>query len=275
MSILFVSPTPADAAGLDPIPGVAVRVASPSSFSPKDLASADLAIFEYAVPKEMPPVNTLLVMPPPGDPVFGFNVQPTAKRRDHRMAADRTAHRLGEFPAAQFARRRIFRPASVDPGSSAATAARCCSRASAGPSFRRAGFNPFPYLGRRNLPMSVLTLNAISYLAGFGAETAGYRTGEPWLVPAGVERSCRPSGKRSKSRPGTLFTDANFQGVYELIAADGAKSLARGEPRRPARVGSRKHAARSKSKRPARVRWPRSHRATHQSPATSSWRSSR
>jgi len=49
------------------------------------------------------------------------------------------------------------------------------------------GFNPFPYLGRQNLPMSVLTLNSLSYLAGFGAETAGYHTGDPWIVPAGVD----------------------------------------------------------------------------------------
>ena len=51
----------------------------PRAYSPNDLATVDLAIFEYAMPKEMPPVNTLLVMPPPADPVFGFTVQPTAK----------------------------------------------------------------------------------------------------------------------------------------------------------------------------------------------------
>src|ERR1700676_3759349 len=33
------APAPADAAGLDTLPGIAVRVASPASFSPKDLAS--------------------------------------------------------------------------------------------------------------------------------------------------------------------------------------------------------------------------------------------
>ena len=31
----------------------------------------------------------------------------------------------------------------------------------AGHRFVATGFNPFPYLGKRNLPMSVLTLNAI------------------------------------------------------------------------------------------------------------------
>ena len=80
MSILFISPTPADAAGLDSISGRRGHAStSPRRFSPDDLATADLAIFEYAAPKEMPPVNTMLVMPPPGDPVFGFTFTPTAK----------------------------------------------------------------------------------------------------------------------------------------------------------------------------------------------------
>jgi hypothetical protein len=79
VSILFVSPTPADAAGLNSIPGVAVTARTPDSYSPDDLETFDLAIFEYATPKELPGVNTMLVMPPPGDPVFGLTVTPTAK----------------------------------------------------------------------------------------------------------------------------------------------------------------------------------------------------
>src|SRR5258708_28973804 len=75
-----------------------------------------------------------------------------------------------------------------------------------------AGFNPFPYLGRRNLPMSVLTLNAISYLAGLGSSSAGYRTGLPWLAPAGVQSVVTPSGKKIAAQPGTLFTQVSDQG---------------------------------------------------------------
>ena len=63
----------------DGLPGISVRVASPRAYSPKDLATADLAIFEYAVPKELPAVNTLLVMPPAGGSGFRLQRQPTAK----------------------------------------------------------------------------------------------------------------------------------------------------------------------------------------------------
>jgi len=89
--------------------------------------------------------------------------------------------------------------------------------------FVATGFNPFPYLGRGNLPMSVLTLNAISYLAGLGA-SSGYRTGQPWLVPAGVERVIVPSGRAVAAHPGTLFTAVSEQGVYELAGPGGAKT---------------------------------------------------
>src|SRR5579863_9200451 len=73
VAVLFVSPTPADGASLRSIPGVSVETRAPAVYAPKDLANFDLAIFEYTVPKELPAVNTLLVMPPPGDPVFGFS----------------------------------------------------------------------------------------------------------------------------------------------------------------------------------------------------------
>lgn len=226
ISILFVTPTPADAVGLDALPGISVRVASPTSFSPTELASADLAIFEYAVPKEMPPVNALLVMPPPGDPVFGFNIQPASSVEitgwpptgpltdsvNFRLLNLRAGEYLGQHPWLQ----------AIATGSGGAL---ILAGERAGHRFVALGFNPFPYLGRQNLPMSVLTLNSLSYLAGFGAETAGYHTGDSWIVPAGVESIVPPDGHKIKVTPGMLFTDANFSGLYQLVSSNGAKSV--------------------------------------------------
>jgi len=226
ISILFVSPTPADAAGLDRLPGISVRVASPTSFSPKDLASADLAIFEYAVPKEMPPVATLLVMPPPGDPVFGFNIQPTASVEitgwpPTGPLTDSVNFRLLNLHGGEYLGQHPWLQAIVT-GSGGAL---MLAGERSGHRIVALGFNPFPYLGRQNLPMSVLTLNSLSYLAGFGAETGGYHTGDPWIVPASIDTIVPPDGRKIKVTPGMLFTGANLQGLYQLISADGAKSL--------------------------------------------------
>ena len=52
--------------------------------------------------------------------------------------------------------------------------------------------------------MSILTLNLMSYLAGLGAQTSGYHTGEPWMVPAGVKTITLPSGRTETVEPGSF-----------------------------------------------------------------------
>ena len=90
--------------------------------------------------------------------------------------------------------------------------------------FVATGFNPFPYLGKRNLPMSVLTLNAISYLAGLGGSSSGYRTGQPWLAPAGVERVIVPSGRKSGLIPARCSPTFRNRGCMSWSVAGGAKT---------------------------------------------------
>ncbi len=83
------------------------------------------------------------------------------------------------------------------------------------------GFNPLPYLGRRNLPMSILTLNLLSYLAGLGAQSEGFRTGQPWIVPSGITQVVLPSGRHVRVQAGQLFDGATEQGVYQLVGSSG------------------------------------------------------
>jgi len=226
VAVLFVTPTPADASGLSTLPGVTVRTRLPDQFTPADLTNADVAIFEYALPKEIPAINSILVLPPPGDPLFQFatapaeNIQITGWRTPDPLT-DAVNFRLldlrrGEF----FAVHPWMAPVVSGNGGGLILAGERASRR-----FVATGFNPFPYLGRKNLPMSVLTLNLMSYLAGLSTESAGYRTGEPWLVPAGVEKIVSPSGRAVAVTPGTLFTTATEQGIYQLLGAGGAKTL--------------------------------------------------
>ena len=225
VSILFISPTPGDASGLKSIPGVEVIARTPDAYQPDDLANVDLAIFEYATPKTLPAVNSMIVMPPPSDPVFGLLVTPAAQIQiagwrqtdtltdsvNFRLLTLRSGEYFGTHPW-------MSEIVSGDGGALLLKGER------GGHRFVATGFNPFPYLGRRNLPMSVLTLNAISYLAGLGSSSSGYRTGQPWLVPAGVQSVVLPSGKKIAAQPGTLFTEVSEQGVYELIGPAGAKT---------------------------------------------------
>jgi Aerotolerance regulator N-terminal len=226
ISILFVTPAPDDSRGLDTLPGVAVRTLSPANFTLRALADADLAIFEYAVPKEIPAVNALLVMPPPGDPVFDFTAEPASSLQvtgwpPTSPLTDSVNFRLLNLRAGEYFGLHPW----LQPIVTGNAGALMMAGERAGHRFVALGFNPFPYLGKQNLPMSVLTLNCLSYLAGFGAQTSGYHTGEPWIVPAGVETIVLPDGHKLRVTPGMLFTQTDKQGVYQLVASDGATSL--------------------------------------------------
>lgn len=226
VSILFVSPHPGDAQGLDSIPGVTVATKSPDAFTPADLNNIDLAIFEFAAPKELPTVNSMLVMPPPGDPVFGFHaasvepvqitrwspIDPLTDAVNFRLLNIRQGEVFGGHP---------WMESTVD----GAGGSLLLHGERQGHRFIATGFNPFPYLGKRNLPMSIVTLNMLGYLAGVGANSGGYRTGQPWLVPAGVHDVVLPTGKDVPTKPGTLFTDMSAQGIYKLIGPGNLETL--------------------------------------------------
>jgi hypothetical protein len=217
VNVLFVSPTPADAAGLPSLPQLNVRTISPERYSP-ETAKADLLIFEYGMPKELPAANALLVMPPGGDDVFGLRVMPgtTMQITDWRSPDPLTN-------GVNFRLLALRQPQSfaVHPWMQSVVNSNLGSLIlegrHQGHRYVVLGFNPFPYLGRRNLPMSVLTLNILGYLSGFGSEDKGYRTGEPWIVPAGVTAIVTPSGAKLKVEPGTPFTAGQEQGIYRLI----------------------------------------------------------
>jgi len=224
VEVLFVSPVPADAGGLTSLAGVKLRVQSPENYSPADAETADVTIFEYSVPKELPAGNALLIMPPAGDPVFNFTVRQAnsiqiASWQRPDPLTDEVNFRLLELRGGEFFDLHPWMESIVSGNGGGLLLAGTRQ----GHRYVATGFNPFPYLGKQNLPMSVLTLNMLGYLAGLGADSVGYRTGEPWLVPAGVERIVLPSGASIPVKPGTLFTGATKQGIYQLVEASGER----------------------------------------------------
>jgi hypothetical protein len=220
VAILFVSPIAADGESLKLIPEVRVTTRTPQSYSPHDLRSADLVIFEYTAPKELPGVNTLLIMPPPDDSVFHFAVEPSSPLQvtgwpptdpltegvNYRLLNLHSGEYFGQHPWMQ-------------PVVAGAHGGLILSGEREGHHYVAAGFNPLPYLGKRNLPMSVLTLNLLNYLAGLGAQSEGFRTGQPWLIPAGTTQVMLPSGRRIDVQTGQLFEDTAEQGLYRLAGS--------------------------------------------------------
>jgi hypothetical protein len=220
IAILFVSPVPSDGASLASIPGVTLQTMAPATYAPADLANYDLVIFEYTAPKELPTVPALLVMPPPGDPVFQFSVASAPQAvvtgwPPIDPLTDGVNFRLLNMRAGEYLKQHPWLQTTV----SGSGGGLILSGQREGHRIVATGFNPFPYLGKRNLPMSILTLNMLGYLSGFGAHAGGFHTGEPWTIPAGISSVTLPSGRNLPVTAGTLFNETGTQGIYYLNGA--------------------------------------------------------
>ena len=225
IQVLFVSPTPADGAALAGLPGLHIRTMPPEKFSPQE-AKADLVIFEYGVPKELPSANALLVMPPGGDPVFDLKLM---QGQVSQVAGWRSPDPLTD--GVNFRLLALRQPESfgVHPWMESVVnsnlGALIMEGTRQGHRYVALGFNPFPYLGTKNLPMSILTLNILGYLSGFGSEDAGYRTGYPWTVPAGVSEIITPEGRKVSVQAGARFSEDTTQGIYQLMGPGSQRRL--------------------------------------------------
>jgi hypothetical protein len=220
IAILFVSPVASDAASLSSLPGVSVQTIAPANYTPNELANYDLVIFEYTVPKELPTVPALMVMPPPADPVFRFSVEPASQVAVTEWPSvdtltDGVNFRLLNLRSGEYLKQHPWLQTTV----SGSGGGLILNGQREGHRMVVTGFNPFPYLGKRNLPMSVLTLNMLGYLAGFGGHSGGFHTGEPWTIPAGVTSVTFPSGRQMAVEPSTLFSATDAQGIYFLNSA--------------------------------------------------------
>jgi hypothetical protein len=218
VSILFVSPTPADGASLRSIPGLVLTTIPPVDYDPAQLPFVDMAVFEYAVPKELPDISSLLIMPPAGDPVFNFVTQAasdleiTAWPQTESLTAGVNFRLLNLRKGVYFGLHPWMRP--VVKGRNGAL---MLAGDRQGHRFVATGFNPLPYLGRKNLPMSILTLNMLSYLAGLGGQATSFHTGDRWIVPANVKEIVLPTGHIEPVHPGESFSSTTTQGIYTLI----------------------------------------------------------
>ena len=80
------------------------------------------------------------------------------------------------------------------------------------------GFDPFPYLGRENLPMSIFTLNFLDwFISASGGK--GQATGELLVFGAAQQELSLTNAKGEKHvvKPGSSsFAKTFYQGVYQL-----------------------------------------------------------
>lgn len=218
LRILAVSPRPQALASLGAIPGVKLDLVAPAEYEKVARSGYGLEIFHFASPASLPQTSALFVLPPDANDLVDLGTPMTRTV----VSGWRDPH-----PLTRYVNFTLFRPAYVRPlkpqvpgdqiiespqGALAFAVERSGAR------HLVLGFDPFPYLGRGNLPMSIFTLNFLDWFFESHSRR-GAASGEP--LPLGVARQgdllITPRGEKIPLGPGaSSFAGTSRQGIYQL-----------------------------------------------------------
>jgi hypothetical protein len=217
LRILGVSPRPQALSSLRAIAGVSLDIVSPGDYQNAEQTGYDLEIFHFAAPAEPPQTSALFVLPP-DNTLVGLG-----KPLSRPLVSNwREPH-----PLTRYVNFSLLRPTYARPLNPRVAGERIVESPEGplvfatqrqGIRYLVLGFDPFPYLGRENLPMSVFTLNLLDWFI----ETAGARgkgAGEA-LTFSAARQGDLVVGARGDRFPlksaATSFTDTFYQGVYQV-----------------------------------------------------------
>jgi Ca-activated chloride channel homolog len=218
LRILGISPLPQALASLRSIPGVALDIVAPDDYFKTDRSGYNFEIFHFCFPAALPQNPALFVLPPANNSLA--DLEKSISRPI--VSSWREPH-----PLTRYVNFTLFRPSYARPlkpkvvgesiietpsGPLAFSVERDATR------YLVLGFDPFPFLGRANLPISVFTLNFLDWLF----ETAGKlgkTTGEP-LALSNIQAGdwmITPRGDKISLKPGArAFPSTFIQGIYQL-----------------------------------------------------------
>jgi Ca-activated chloride channel family protein len=216
LRILAISPRPKEIASLKAIPGVDLDIIVPSAYGETDTSAYGLEIFHFATPAALPRNPTLFILPPQNNSLVDL-AAPVANITVSNWREPHTLTRYVNFS--------LFRPAYARP-LKPQSAGESIIESADGPlafavehrglRYLTLGFDPLPYLGRENLPMSIFTLNFLDWF--FDASIKSQATGEP-LALGRIEPGdliVSPKGETISLTAGYDYFAATFyQGIYE------------------------------------------------------------
>jgi hypothetical protein len=218
LRILAVSPRPQALASLGAIPGVKLDVVSPAEYERAERSGYGLEIFHFATPASLPETPALFVLPPDANALVDLG-RPIARTVVSRW---RDPH-----PLTRYVNFSLFRPIYARP-LKPQVAGDVIIESPQGPLVfaieRRGarhlvlGFDPFPYLGRENLPMSIFTLNFLDWFLESGSRR-GTASGEPLVFGVAGQGGLltTPRGEKISLEPGAdNYAETFRQGVYQL-----------------------------------------------------------
>lgn len=229
LRILAVTPRPQSAASLKSIQGVTLEVISPAEYAKFDGGDYGLEIFHFSAPAQLPRNPALFILPPESSSLVDLgaplsNVQVSSWREPHVLT------RYVNFSLFRPTYARPLKPQSAGQvviESPAGALAFAVERP--GARYLTLGFDPLPYLGRANLPMSIFTLNVLDWFFQSGGSRSqatgapipltGIQSGESLITPA-EEKIALKSAFRS-------FAATFHQGIYRRTRGGASELYAR------------------------------------------------
>jgi hypothetical protein len=206
-------------ASLRAIPGVRLDVIAPDAYGSVDRAGYGLELFHLASPAVLPEAPTLYVLPPASNALVEL-AKPVVRPL---VSSWHEPH-----PLTRYVNFSLFRPVYARPVRPEA-AGESVVEIPEGPivfttehAGRRQvvlGFDPFPYLGRQNLPMSILTLNVLDWFFEH-ASAGGKATGEALSFNAARpgDLVVTPVAEKIALKPGQAsYAETFHQGLYQVV----------------------------------------------------------
>ena len=222
IAVLLVSPRPEVGDSLEQIPNLTLTLMTPQDYDPSAVTSASdftCVLFHLTAPEVLPPLPAAFFLPPDDNPLFSLGQsaqQPALTHWTH-------GHPLTSyvtFPLLTPAYAQALQPSGWNtPIIESTVGPLLLAGERAGRRYVVTGFDLLPYLGRRNLPASILTLNIVGWLSDRATQAAPYKTGavlsrqshtDSPTAPARSVRFPRETDFQPTER--TLFLDR--QGVY-------------------------------------------------------------
>jgi hypothetical protein len=265
LQILAVTPRPRALLSLRSTPGITVDVISPAEYEKSERTGYGLEIFHFSAPEALPRNPALFILPPEnfslakaGAPMS--NVSVSTWREPHMLT------RYINFSLFRPTYARPLKPQSAgDVVIESPNGALAFATERQGVRYLTLGFDPLPFLGRDNLPMSIFTLNFFDWFFDSGG-ASGQATGEPIRLgavgPGDVLTT--PAGEKVSLKSDlSSFSATFYQGVYRRSRGGQTEIYARNlqdthesDLRAPAPIGLRGAAASSSSASVLFSFWP-------------------
>jgi len=218
LDILGISPRPEALQSLSSIPGLRVKVISPKAYERSRDEGHALEIFHYSAPASLPRSHALFVLPPDENPLVGLE-KPLSRPIISDWSDPHPLTRYVNFALFHPTYARPLKPSSFGEAViKSAEGALAVTLEHEGFRYLVLGFDPFPYLGQRNLPVSIFTLNFLQWFyEGTGRVTTA--TGEPLRLPTMHRAEFLLTPKEEKiplNESQTFFSKTLFQGLYQV-----------------------------------------------------------